>query len=138
MRTNTDWASLRNALLARQAELAIAGYNRDEIRIERVADELDGALRGADRELALDQLTRESRVSRDIASALARMDEGSYGVCACCEEEIGLKRLRAIPWAALCIRCQEAADRDDQGCGVGFNDTPRSRGSGALPIREAA
>jgi DnaK suppressor protein len=138
MRTNSDWANLRNALLARQAELAITGNSRDEIRIEREADELDGALRAADRELALDQLTRDSRVSRDILSALARMDEGSYGVCLCCDDEISLKRLQAIPWTALCIRCQEAADRDDQGRCVDHNGNPPSRGIGASQIREAA
>jgi DnaK suppressor protein len=30
-----------------------------------------------------------------------------------CEEEIKIKRIEAVPWAAFCIRCQEAADRND-------------------------
>lgn len=39
--------------------------------------------------------------------ALRRYDEGSYGVCANCGEEIPLERLEALPHATLCIRCKQ-------------------------------
>lgn len=39
--------------------------------------------------------------------ALRRMDEGSYGICANCGEEIPLERLEALPQATLCIRCKK-------------------------------
>jgi DnaK suppressor protein len=42
---------------------------------------------------------------------LGRIADGTYGACRQCEEEIGHKRLNAIPWATFCIRCQELADR---------------------------
>ena len=44
-----------------------------------------------------------------ITEALDRMDAGDYGVCQSCEEPIAPKRLRAVPWARYCIRCQESA-----------------------------
>ena len=43
--------------------------------------------------------------------ALARIDDGSFGVCLHCEEDINPKRLNAVPWAPYCITCQEMADR---------------------------
>jgi RNA polymerase-binding transcription factor DksA len=40
-----------------------------------------------------------------IRTALRMMDEGAYGRCAVCGEEIGLRRLRAFPAATTCIEC---------------------------------
>ncbi len=44
-----------------------------------------------------------------IDAALARVDDGSYGRCTSCGQEIPVERLEARPWAALCIDCQRAA-----------------------------
>lgn len=49
---------------------------------------------------------------REIHEALARMDDDSYGLCLDCEEPISGKRLEAIPWARLCITCQEETATD--------------------------
>jgi RNA polymerase-binding protein DksA len=46
-----------------------------------------------------------------IDQALARLDEGSYGACERCGKAIGEERLRARPWASLCIDDQRLADR---------------------------
>ena len=51
------------------------------------------------------------------ARRLRRIDEGSFGVCLHCEEDISPKRLAAVPWTAFCIRCQEVADRNQAGDG---------------------
>jgi DnaK suppressor protein len=53
---------------------------------------------------ALDQ--QERRELADIQRALGKIDEGTYGMCERCEEEIGLPRLKALPMVRLCIRCQ--------------------------------
>ena len=42
-----------------------------------------------------------------IDKALVRIEEGVYGECEECGEKIGDVRLKAIPWAPLCIACQE-------------------------------
>lgn len=84
---------------------------RESIHIHQVADPLDSTQLAADREVAVQNLNRESSLSRQLRSAIERLDEGSYGVCLQCEEEIAPKRLNAIPWAELCIHCQENADR---------------------------
>ena len=84
---------------------------RESIHIHHVADQLDITQQAADREVAVQNLDRESTLARQLRSAIQRVDDGSYGACLQCEEEIAPNRLKAIPWAELCIRCQEQADR---------------------------
>ena len=47
---------------------------------------------------------------RMIEEALDRLASGDYGQCLACEQEIPAKRLRAVPWARYCGRCQEEMD----------------------------
>jgi DnaK suppressor protein len=65
------------------------------------------------RDLAIRSLDRSVRRLRQIEEALRRLDKGEYGICENCEEKIGPKRLRAIPWAQFCLKCQEIADRSE-------------------------
>jgi RNA polymerase-binding protein DksA len=59
-------------------------------------------------EEVLDGLNESARIEMEqINAALARMDRGDYGVCKECGEEIGLKRLEAVPYAECCINCAE-------------------------------
>jgi DnaK suppressor protein len=46
-----------------------------------------------------------------IENALQRMKDGTYGICAACEQPISRQRLRAVPWAKYCIDCQDNAGR---------------------------
>ena len=62
---------------------------------------------------AIRNLDRESNMLRNVRGALARIADGSYGICLHCEEDIKIKRLDAVPWAKFCIKCQEAADRHE-------------------------
>jgi RNA polymerase-binding transcription factor DksA len=58
----------------------------------------------------LDGLARMTREEIGlIREALRRMDEGTYGRCEACRRPIGLRRLRALPQAAACVRCARAA-----------------------------
>jgi len=83
----------------------------DSIRIHQVADPVDMTQQAADRDVAVQILDRESVLARRIRSALDRIQDGSYGICLQCEEEIAPKRLKAMPWAELCIACQQQADK---------------------------
>ena len=82
----------------------------DSIRIQRVADPIDMTQEALARDMAVQILDRESTLVRRLRSAIERIDDGSYGLCLECEERISPKRLKAIPWAELCISCQESAD----------------------------
>ena len=48
----------------------------------------------------------------NLQEALKRMDRGEYGECVRCGEDINEKRLLAVPWATLCIQCQEEAEKE--------------------------
>jgi DnaK suppressor protein len=98
--TNSDFAKFQKILEARITEL------------ERgISDQLDEIQRASERDLAISNIDRGSKQLRDARAALRRIRDGSFGVCEQCEEEIPQKRLVAIPWASLCIQCQEALDR---------------------------
>jgi DnaK suppressor protein len=49
-----------------------------------------------------------------VDSALARLDDGTFGECLRCAKPIAPARLEALPWAAYCIDCQRAVDRGDR------------------------
>src|SRR5229473_6284125 len=103
----------RMALEAKQAEIGASLRNREDIAIEKAADAIDEVQLAGERELAIRNLDRESGLLRKVNAALGRIEDGSFGTCVHCEEEIGSKRLHAVPWAPFCIRCQEAADRHE-------------------------
>jgi len=52
----------------------------------------------------------ERRYLYRIEDALQRIEDGSYGKCELCEEQIGLPRLEALPYTRLCIECAEKED----------------------------
>jgi RNA polymerase-binding protein DksA len=47
-----------------------------------------------------------------IDEALQRIRDGNFGVCGNCGDEIGRRRLEALPWTEYCLRCQEAIERE--------------------------
>ena len=54
---------------------------------------------------------REKTFLKKIDHALAKIDEGTFGICEECEEPISIKRLEARPETTLCIRCKEDQER---------------------------
>jgi len=70
----------------------------------------DDALADAAAEMDVAMVIRESRELQDIEAALARIADGSYGVCTDCGEEIGQARLKAYPAAERCLPCQEKSE----------------------------
>jgi DnaK suppressor protein len=104
--------SYKEALLDKAVELRQRKISKDQIAIERSAEIFDEIQKTADREMALFALNRDWTVATQVQLALERIADGTYGICAECEEPIVERRLNAIPWVSLCIRCQEQADRE--------------------------
>ena len=61
------------------------------------------------RDIALRE--RSTRQLEAVDAAIARLEDGSFGVCRRCGRPIADERLEARPWAALCIECQRLEDR---------------------------
>ena len=110
--TKQELSKFKKILEAKQEELERVVRNRDAITIEKSADALDEVQHAAERELAIRNLDRESNLLRNVRGALRRIEDGSFGTCAHCEEDISPKRLNAVPWTSLCIQCQEQVDRN--------------------------
>lgn len=110
--TKAELNKFRRILEEKQAELEQFVRNREGIAIEKSPDALDEVQHATERELAIRNLDRESHLLRNVRAALRRIEEGSFGVCLHCEEDISPKRLAAVPWTPFCIECQEMADRN--------------------------
>ena len=112
--TKYDINIFKAILEAKQSDASEALRSREGIIVEKSADNLEDTERAASRDISIQNLDRESRTLRDIRNSLRRIDQDKFGICLHCEQEISLRRLEAVPWAQLCLPCQEAADRGDE------------------------
>jgi DnaK suppressor protein len=109
--TKSELNKYKTALEAKLTDLVQLVRNREGIVIKTSPDALDEVQHATEREFAIGNLVRDSNLLRNVRGALRDIDVGSFGVCRHCEEDIGPKRLAAVPWTAFCIQCQEIADR---------------------------
>jgi DnaK suppressor protein len=112
--TKSELKRFQGILVARRAELEDGVRNREALAVDTSSDELDRVQHATEREMAIDNIERQSNRLHEVQSALRRIETGTFGACLDCEEPISLKRLAAVPWSPLCIVCQEAADRNSQ------------------------
>lgn len=89
--------------LLSNAEKTVGSLVRDG---DWTADPIDQASREADRNYTLRIRDRESHLIKKINTALAKIEDGTFGICENCGEEIALARLKARPVAAHCIQCK--------------------------------
>lgn len=101
----------QRALETKVRELNSIRHRTEEIAIERVPDSMDDVVLAGERELAMEAINREALIWQKVTDALRRLKLGTFGICAECDQPIAQKRLTVMPWAALCLACQESADR---------------------------
>lgn len=81
-----------------------------------LADTTDIASEESDRDMTLRMQDHERKIVDEIRAALKRLQDGEYGVCEACGDEVGERRLLARPTARHCIDCMteiEATQRRD-------------------------
>jgi len=83
-----------------------------EIKVENTEDEGDLATISHDRDLLYNLHEGGFARLRFIQDALKAIDRGKYGECVGCGEDINEKRLEAVPWATMCVRCQEETEAE--------------------------
>jgi DnaK suppressor protein len=83
-------------------------------RLEDPSDSGDLSQQSHEEWLFLNRNNLEKSLLREVEEAMARVQEGTYGICQECEEPISPKRLQALPWAKFCVRCQEVLGAMDQ------------------------
>ena len=122
MKTNEFRRRLEQELRITKSRLHDQGWPLDPSAVGETApaeamagDAFDRIERTESRERHLDSQERLTDRLDRIVQAMERIDDGSYGTCAVCGEEIAPKRLYAIPEATTCVRCQESLETPRQG-----------------------
>ena len=113
-RTNGHKALHKRLILKRDEVLNL--YEHD-IRVGQQAssegpeDIVDRANSAYNREFMFSLSANERQFLEQIESALERLEGGTFGACAHCNQQVGKARLEAVPWAEYCIDCQEKAEQ---------------------------
>ena len=117
--TPAELDELRRILDQRRAEL-VASIERNRVDPEpgrEVGDEMDDANTEGASAMASKLLERDVHLLREIDRALAKMADGTYGLCEGTGEPIGTSRLRLRPWARYSVEYQEELERAERGRG---------------------
>ena len=96
------YVELRDAL--------ISTIEKSDFEIDVAGDSVD-KLQGASLLRVQNQISMKNLIKlRALERAIGQIDLGDYGICEACEENIGFRRLEAIPGCTLCISCAEKAE----------------------------
>ncbi len=106
-------------LLNQKLEALLAGAGKAVVEMssteeEAFPDPTDRASLETDRNFLLRVKDRERRLIAKIQEALKRIDNGAYGICEICGEEISEKRLEARPVTTSCIKCKEEEEAQEK------------------------
>jgi DnaK suppressor protein len=103
----------RREAIVKEAKEEIAKYISGENRqlVDTALDDGDWAVVDISEDVNLQRLATHRKVLHDIDESLRKIEEGSYGICEECGEEIGEKRLSVLPAATLCVICQGNKER---------------------------
>jgi DnaK suppressor protein len=102
---------LRERLLQKKQQI-LESYNKNksygkEADGEGAQDIADKASSSYTKEFLFSLSNTERDTLQQVDEALLRLETKRYGICASCEEEMNQKRLEAVPWARLCLACQQ-------------------------------
>lgn len=81
------------------------------------SDMVDQATLEAGRNFMLRMRDREKKLIRKVKQSLARLEEGTFGICDMCGEEISIKRLEARPVKTYCIACKNKMEEMEKVAG---------------------
>ena len=115
--TKADREHFRKALLALRARLTgdVSHLADEAFGEERgpAGHTADVGADGAEQELALSLLQNQGEALEDIARALERLEQGSYGRCEECGAAIPKGRLQALPYTRHCVACARKLQQED-------------------------
>lgn len=88
----------------------LSSMREDEL-LHGPMDEADLASARYEREFTLQIQYRNHRLIQEIKGALRRIENGVYGICLECGQDIGLERLKVQPMTAVCVDCKKALEK---------------------------
>ena len=109
-----DLTIVREILMEEQIALA-ADLQHEEDKLQQQSEEnpdlSDLADKRLHQEIVVSRISLMNQRLTQVGAALKRLDEGKYGICARCGNEINPERLKAIPYTTFCVSCQEHFER---------------------------
>ena len=102
--------SLQARCAALRQSLADEVENLRRFRSDQAGDSADAAFSSGSEEISSQLAGLEARELSQIERALARLKQGTYGVCDTCQGKIPVARLNALPYTTTCIDCQRQLD----------------------------
>lgn len=111
-------AHFKKRLLEKQHQLleevgrsSLYGKGLEDDSIKDLGDQANTAYT---REFFFELGNGDRRLLREVVQALKKIDDGSFGTCERCGEEIAEKRLDALPFARYCIGCQRVVEEEER------------------------
>jgi len=121
--TKKDLTYFRKLILQRKEEIVTEIKHISEDTLKKSQRDAAGDISGYtyhmadiatdtyDREFSMGIASNERKIVYDIDDAIKRIEDGSYGTCEDCKGIIAKTRLKAIPYARLCLKCQEKREK---------------------------
>jgi DnaK suppressor protein len=118
-----ELAEFKKLILKRKEEILEGIEHISEDNLKKSQKEASGDISGYtyhmadvasdsyDREFSLGLASQERKMIYELDDALKKMDEGAFGVCEDCKAIITKIRLKAVPYARLCVKCQEKREK---------------------------
>jgi DnaK suppressor protein len=116
-------SKLKNILLKMRENIIAKVQNIEKENLGRLQKDATGDLSGYgmhmadvasdnfEREMSLGLAANERELLHKIDNALKRLKDRDFGLCEACGKPISLKRLSAVPYAMMCVKCQDEADK---------------------------
>jgi DnaK suppressor protein len=101
--------------LLSQADNTVSGMTAQK---ENFPDPTDRASLEADRNFMLRIRDREHKLIKKIKKALDRIENGTFGICDSCGEDISIKRIKARPVTTQCIECKTKEEAQEKALGI--------------------
>ena len=107
--TQQGYNQHRELLLEKAREIRQSMPSGAEVlaRREQINDVADLAGQSHEEWIFLNRNAHNASLLKQVSEALERVEEGTYGICADCNQPISAKRLEVMPWAKYCVPCQE-------------------------------
>lgn len=118
-----DLTYFKNLILKRKGEISEEIKHISEDTLKKSQKDASGDISGYtyhmadiatdtyDREFSLGLASNEQKALYELNDALKKIEEGTFGICEGCHVLITKVRLRAVPYARLCVKCQEKTEK---------------------------
>jgi len=110
-----EYLTQRLQELLNRADNTVTGMTHQK---ENFPDPTDRAALESDRNFMLRIRDRENKLIKKIKNALERIEEGSFGICESCGEDIAIERLKARPVTTQCIDCKTKEEAKEKALGL--------------------